>query len=338
MKSFIHSTLSRYFKEFPVTMIDVGYRGGAANKWDYFGEYLRCIGFEPDKAEYDRLTKAGVSGTVFNVGLFDKKGAVDFNITRDGNLCSILTPNRELLDEFPEAGRYDVIKKIKLEVNTLDNVVADSGMKLIDFMKIDTQGTELPILQGASETLKQTVFGLEIEVEFVPLYRDQLLFSDLDQYLRERDFILFDLQQHFWRRRSGLGFDANIRGQLIHGNVLYFRKANQYISQLKAGGNSPDEIKAAILKAISISWMFGYSDYSAEICLEAKKAKYLTEIESVMIAEILKRSSPLTANLPDFPGRGRIAVVLKKMLNTFFPDNYHGWAMVSKADVGNRGT
>src|SRR5262249_12855579 len=58
--------------------------------------------------------------------------------------------------------------------------------------KIDVQGGELAVLRGATDLLDRTIV-VHSEVEFAPVYRDQPLFSDVDLFLRERDFELIDL-------------------------------------------------------------------------------------------------------------------------------------------------
>jgi FkbM family methyltransferase len=58
-------------------------------------------------------------------------------------------PNFDFLAKFPDAERFEVLKTIKIETDTLDNQLKKNGITEIDFVKIDTQGHELPILQGS---------------------------------------------------------------------------------------------------------------------------------------------------------------------------------------------
>ena len=50
------------------------------------------------------------------------------------------------------------------------------------------------ILQGASDTLNEVV-GLEIEVSFFPIRKNQPLFHDINKYMLANDFELYDLSQ-----------------------------------------------------------------------------------------------------------------------------------------------
>ena len=57
-----------------------------------------------------------------------------------------------------------------------------------DYLKIDVQGAELDVLRGAERQL-QTITVVHVEVEFVPIYRGQPLFADIDQFLRAHGFL-----------------------------------------------------------------------------------------------------------------------------------------------------
>ena len=98
-------------------------------KWLVLKENLNIIGFEPNKEEYDRLQKDYSQGKIYNTALWSEKRSIDFYVTRAERLCSCLEPNREVLDEFPETERFDILRKIVLSVDTLDNVFQKSTLE-----------------------------------------------------------------------------------------------------------------------------------------------------------------------------------------------------------------
>ena len=93
------------------------------------------------------------------------------------------------LAKFPELERYEVIKTIKTTTDTPDNQLKNNNIAEIDFIKIVTQGHELPILQGSINYLKN-IIGLEIKVEFAPLYKHQPFFNEVDNFIRKYNFEL----------------------------------------------------------------------------------------------------------------------------------------------------
>src|SRR5262249_34589828 len=157
----------------------------------------------------------------------------------------------------PRVQRFDVVKRAAIPADRLDTLLPAKGVADTDFIKIDTQGAELAILEGASDTLDTRVFGVEVEVEFAPLYVGQPLFSDVDALLRSRGFQLFDLRHSYWKRTSGARYGGP-KGQLVFGDALYFKTEEAFAEQL---GRLPDDDarRVKLLHALSIALLYGYA-------------------------------------------------------------------------------
>jgi hypothetical protein len=70
------------------------------------------------------------------------------------------------------------------------------------FLKVDVQGYELEVLQGAVESLAD-VLAVECELSLAPLYEGQALFADLVEWLRAPGFVLVGLESVHFDARSG---------------------------------------------------------------------------------------------------------------------------------------
>jgi hypothetical protein len=140
--------------------------------------------------------------------LSTRSGEQTLYLTRKRACSSLYRPNRELVDRFPEPDRFDVVKEIVIETRSLSS----SGIAP-DFLKLDTQGSELDILKGAD---LECVLGLEVEVEFAPVYTEQPLFADIARFVEAQGFHLVDVRREYWRALSG-------SWQLVMGDALYFR-------------------------------------------------------------------------------------------------------------------
>jgi len=93
-----------------------------------------------------------------------------------------------------------------------------------EFMKIDTQGTEYEILQGARRTLAERTSALFIEVEFCEIYAGQKLFSDLERLLRDQGFAFFGFHSTHERSRKMLDKKRFIgRERLLHADAIFFK-------------------------------------------------------------------------------------------------------------------
>lgn len=117
------------------------------------------------------------------------------------------------------------MKEVKLPTTTLDAVVLERNEAPgPDFLSIDTQGSELDILIGASRLLDTTILAVHVEVEFHPLYEGQPLFGDIYQFLAEYNFDLVDIQlfSKLLPIRGKHGFRGE--GYTAHGEALFLKR------------------------------------------------------------------------------------------------------------------
>jgi predicted kinase len=87
-----------------------------------------------------------------------------------------------LFHAFPLWGEVEAIREI--ETVRLDDVAEAAGVELL---KLDIQGAELLALRNAPRRLADALI-LHVEVEFIPLYVDQPLFSEVESFLRQSGF------------------------------------------------------------------------------------------------------------------------------------------------------
>jgi FkbM family methyltransferase len=228
--------IDKFLEGQKITLFDIGSRGGVHPRWKRFGAYLRVIGFEPDQQECERLNQhAGSHPYEFQCLPYalgrEVASAVNFYVCKAPGCSSLYAPNTEFVGNFYFGPNMQIVKTIHVDLTTLQNVVEREGLTP-DYIKIDTQGSELDILQGGLEVLKDAKM-LEIEVEFNPQYRDQPLFSNVDLWLRDAGFLLLGLRRTCWRRMDKNKSPASpLGGQLIHGDAIYYNTG--ILSDLRA--------------------------------------------------------------------------------------------------------
>ncbi|MFC2140538.1 FkbM family methyltransferase, partial [Candidatus Auribacterota bacterium] len=221
-----------------------------------------------------------------------------------------------------------VAEVLDMDVDCLDNQLANSQIEDVDFIKLDAQGSELAILEGSTKTLNN-VWGVEVEVEFTKLYKDQPLFADVDNFLRQFGFQLFDLRPFYWKRKHGKKY-GRLKGQIIFADALYLLDINQLHSRLSDIRDDFDR-KAKFLKAISIAILYGYVDYAAALFKEKKD--FFNEAEIQTFYRVLERGIPLSVKIPYFRGRARVAKLFKNLYWMFRLHTDH-WA-ISGESLGN---
>ncbi|MCW3117150.1 MAG: FkbM family methyltransferase [Chitinophagaceae bacterium] len=203
--------------DFNITLIDIGAAMDIEPRWKKVEHFLNYIGFEPDersrKSLLDKPNKC-FSYNIIPKAVWETSGVIDINFCVKPMVSSYYLPNREFVDLFPYADRFEIASIESLEAIRLD----DLSLAAADFIKIDIQGGELNALKGGEVTLKKTI-GLDLEVEFLPIYKDQPLFGDIQQFLYERGFEFIDfVNLSRWEREAHNGF-----GQCIFGDALFMR-------------------------------------------------------------------------------------------------------------------
>ena len=113
-------------------------------------QQLKFIGFEPDPAEHSRLLAQGTPGfTYFNAAVGGRDERRVLCVTRNAGCSSLLPPNQALYGQFKNcATDLEVVAKEQVDTVSLDSFLSKSGIASIDFLHLDTQGTELDILRG----------------------------------------------------------------------------------------------------------------------------------------------------------------------------------------------
>ncbi|MBI3616088.1 MAG: FkbM family methyltransferase [Candidatus Omnitrophica bacterium] len=245
-------------------VIDVGSRGGIHPRLRPIASIIDVVGFEPDAEEVRRLQgeETGLFRSVRHLpyALGQTDGRQTLHLCRSRGTSSFLKPNRPFLDRFPDASRFDVETAQSVEVKSLDGLIQgfSGGLpRQIDFLKLDTQGSELLVLKGAHQTLRSQVVALDIEVEFAPLYESQPLFRDVDAYLAECGFTLFKLRRMEWVRRGYAERPYRSGGQIVFGEAVYLKDplSNEQWSP------TAHQVEALVLLAI----LYGQHDFVKEL-------------------------------------------------------------------------
>lgn len=329
MNLFIDPIFEGEYRASPLVLVDVGSSGGPDPRWRPAARHLRLIGFDADDRSVAPAGFGDTAVTYLNMALHREKTHVDFHLLRKQEASSIYRVSRRFVDAFPESERFDVIRSIQVDTDTLDAQLTAAGIGDVDFIKVDTQGSELFVLEGAAGALGGC-FGLEVEVEFAPIYEGQPLFGDIDGLLRQRGFSLFDLRPYHWKRSAGRHFGGP-KGQLVSADALYFRDLDAFGAALDRR-DSAASVRANVLHAMTVCGAYGYLDYAVEIGVTFQRLFSVGEQKALQ--RWARRSTRLVSRLPYFPGRGRLASLLGQMHRAVMP-THRGWATVGPP-LGNQ--
>jgi len=324
MEHIFNFLLSKIQNEHPFTLVDVGSMGGIAEKWDLLSNSMKIIAFEPDEREFNRLKNSN-SATYFNFALHDKSQSLRFYITKGHGKSSIYKPNIGFLSHFEGIERFHIEKDEIIpseKVSSLDSVIEENSITDVDFIKLDTQGSELQILEGGRKGAVPRAFGMQIEVEFIEMYKNQPLFRDIDAFMDRNGFQLVDLRRAYWKRKCYYNYVG--KGQLVFGDALYFKRTDvlsQELHTLQDKSYAASKIYKAILACL-IYRMFDYAVSVAQIGLELGCFSQ-GEYENVL-SKIHTYSH--RGVIPNFPGKSILYKIVNLIARKLRPASYLGWA------------
>lgn len=218
-----------------IRILDVGsanqrFSGGLSNIQNKY-----IIGFEPDKRTLNNVLQE--NGKVLPVALSGTNDRRALYLTRKPECSSFYKPNRSYLDLFPNKGRWDIVGEEVFECHTLNSLKNEIGNP--DFIKIDTQGSELEILEGGVGEVLDSLLGIECEVEFISIYNDQPLFGDVCKFLKTQGFEFYDFVTEYRYGRKNL----DRSGQLAFADALFLRTPEYMFKKFKQGFYSMDKIE-----------------------------------------------------------------------------------------------
>lgn len=200
------------------TVLDVG-----ANRGQFAGALLRAgfpgrvVSFEAIPEVHRQLTaEAAAHGDRWLVApccaLGDRAGEARLHVTNNLVSSSLLAPN-ERSNAIGKPMRER--ETIAVDVRRLDDMFVPDAQTGVIFLKIDVQGAEPLVLEGAARLLPG-VQGLLLEMTVAPLYDGQMLADELHALAASLGFGLWD--------QSPVLRDART-ARLLQYDATYFRDA-----------------------------------------------------------------------------------------------------------------
>jgi len=188
-------------------VIDVGaFEGQYGRRLRETGYGGRIVSIEPLPAARDVLARAVAADPLWDLAppfaLADGAGEAVFHVSGNGPMSSLLEFRPEMA-ELLDSARH--VERVTVETRPLDAVFAElAGNAVSVMLKVDAQGAEERILDGASDVLDRLVL-IQLELSIVPVYQGAADYRRIVDRLAERDFepVLF-IPGYFNRRTARL--------------------------------------------------------------------------------------------------------------------------------------
>ncbi|MBU79565.1 MAG: hypothetical protein CMD29_05530 [Flavobacteriales bacterium] len=247
----ISSRLNDFLKrnQIKLTLIDIGARGEIQKIWKPLVSNLKIIGFEPDKEEFNKLVVENPKKKYFNTALSNKREKSKLFITKDPSCSSLFKSHIENINVF-ESHNWEskrLVSTQNIQCDRLDELFDGE----VDYIKIDTQGSELKILMGAEKTLINYHPIVSCETWCTEVYKDAPKFNEVINYMDKLGYEVFDIE-------------TAASWKYISPNKVFSRKRKIGFEILfvKSHTNLDINHKKRILKHSLILEYLGFRDYS----------------------------------------------------------------------------
>jgi FkbM family methyltransferase len=159
----------------------------------------------------EKKSRKNKKWSTVNAALGNFDGESFINVSENSVSSSLLNMLPKHLNSAPDS-KY--ISKEKIVVIKLDSIYDDYCLNNENvYLKIDTQGFEKQILDGALNSLKN-IKGVQLELSIIPLYDVTVTYIEMITFLNELGFELYSIES---------GFSDMKTGQLLQIDAIFFR-------------------------------------------------------------------------------------------------------------------
>lgn len=261
----------RALMEQPLGFVDIGARGGVHPLVNPLAEVTGILGFEPDKDECGRLREVLATASPWAicefepVALADQPGMSRLHLLSAETNHSLRPPNQDLIKRYGMM-KFEKVGSIEVQTTTLDDVLFSRRKTESfwgEFLKLDTQGTEMEVLLGAKRTLTERTTAIISEVEFCQIYQGQRLFSDVELFLRDCGFSFYGFTDMFYRSCKQLNkYTERGRERILYADAVFFKEPKPF-----AMPTCPKELRQVYVLFVT-AVLLGYLDFALEIALK----------------------------------------------------------------------
>ena len=235
--------VSKLLEEKKLVALDVGAQGGFFNasifskKYNFFFD---PIVVEPIPEEAKKLEDKNYK--VISKGLWSENCKKKLYILgkRPGS-SSMYKPNSNTFDlydfkkkDFPI---FDITDEIDIECTTIKESLNKFKVNNLDFLKIDTQGSELEILKGMGEYFPLL---MKIEAQIIPMYENVPSWTELVNYLEKKNYMVsewIEIGKHITRVPAEMDMILIPNYLTEFGKKIITSRENEFISLMLIFGH-----------------------------------------------------------------------------------------------------
>jgi FkbM family methyltransferase len=183
--------------QYAISLRRAGYRG-------------RILSFEPLQEAWERCAANASTDALWSVAPRMALGATERQVkihVANNSVSSSILPMREIHRRAAPDSSY--VGTQSVDMRRLDRVAREAiGEARRPFLKIDTQGYEREVLEGASDVLNR-LRGIQLEISLTPLYEGSPTLTELLQMMERWGYAAHALLPGFTDLDSGRMFQVD---------------------------------------------------------------------------------------------------------------------------------
>jgi FkbM family methyltransferase len=287
------------FQSAPPVLVDVGAAGGVPSAWKRIARYSIVVAFEPDARESAPLTgaqqqfKRWIYVPAIVTQNLPTGGKTILYLTRSPQCSSTLQPQSVALKQWAFASFFDVLGQQEFPVTTLQIALQAHGLTSPDWLKCDTQGTDLRLFMSLPVEVRRRVLAVEFEPGLIDAYEGEDALSQILETMRNERYLLTD----FSIQKTPLACDGQ------HNSGWYRRLAPgvpgwgnlRYLHWFGSGAPAPDRRTLLLLWVLATlhdqpAYAYnlageGVGSYGGGLFLEMQRAS-LRQLRFSMVARL----------------------------------------------------
>jgi len=206
-------------------IVDVG--ANRAQNWKLISKLFqvrKSVLIEPNKKLHPAInqTLKNHDFTLIDKCITNYNGFTEFFYSNFDSTSSIVKPNQDskyYKIKKQILGRGYKIVTLKKQCSTLDTIMDDLKISFIDYLKIDVEGAELNVLEGATSFIKQSKIGI-IQLE---IHDNDMRISsskEIVNFLQDNKYYLYKSVKHsFGNFSEQIYLSENNKNLLIHNSL-----------------------------------------------------------------------------------------------------------------------
>lgn len=215
-----------------IEILDIGAKGSIPRELYPILNLMNITGFEPNKNEFNKLNESNhINYLPYAIGKNNSQEKL--YICNHPSASSLFKLNEEIVSRFWDYENLKLIGEEKIDCVSLDHLLENKKINQPNFLKIDVEGAEYDVLEGASKMISnESCLGIKIECRFDKWYlnpKDEpnKIFSEIDIYLRKFGFKLYDLKAFKHSRKTlNNAFILSNNGKKIPGGPTKYGQIN----------------------------------------------------------------------------------------------------------------